>query len=325
MFSITSALALDVLPDAPSVPADNAMSPAKIVLGKQLYFDKRLSKTNTVSCNTCHAVDKPRASGTDNLPVSLGVDGQKGGRNSPTVLNAAFQSVQFWDGRAASLEEQAKGPLVNPVEMAMENHDTVVLRIAKYQGYQKQFAEVFGGASPVNIDNAAKAIAAYERTLITPDSPHDRYMKGDKKAMSPSAIRGMGLVTSVGCIACHGGPNFSGPTLPIGQGFFQKFPTMPGTEYEKKYDLAKDLGRYDHTKKDEDKNMWRVPTWRNVELTAPYFHNGSVRSLDEAVRVMAKTQLNRDLKKYEVADIVAFLKSLTGKLPKQAAPKLPES
>lgn len=306
----------DALPKKAPVPKENPMAPVKVALGKQLYFDPRLSKDNSVSCNSCHNV---MGSGTDNLRFSKGVGGKEGGRNSPTVWNAAFMSVQFWDGRAATLEEQAKGPLVNPVEMAMESLDAVVEKVKGIAEYKGQFEKVFGKDNPITIDHLAQAIAAYERTLITPNSPYDRFKSGNKDAMSPSAQRGMKLVQTVGCLTCHNGPNFAGPKMPIGQGNYKKFPTLPGTDFEKKYDLAKDLGRYEVTKKDEDKNMWRVPTWRNVALTAPYFHNGSVEKLDEAVRVMAKTQLNKDLQDNEVSDIVNFLNSLTGVHPE--APK----
>lgn len=148
-------------------------------------------------------------------------------------------------------------------------------------------------------------------------------MKGDKKAMDLEAIRGMKLVQTIGCTACHQGANFAGPKMPLGTGFYMKFPTFPGSKYDKEYGLTKDLGRYEVTKKEQDKHMFRVPTWRNVALTAPYFHNGSVRTLDEAVRVMAKTQLNKELKPEEVKAIVAFLDSLTGQFPKQTLPRLP--
>jgi cytochrome c peroxidase len=294
------------------------MTPAKIELGKKLYFDPRLSKTGKVSCNTCHDVN---GSGTDNKPLSAGVNGLLGGRNSPTVWNAAFWNVQFWDGRSKSLEDQAKGPMINPVEMGMGDHSFVIQSLSKVDGYQKEFSAVFGTDQPFNIENVAQAIAAYERTLITPDSPFDLYLKGNKKALNPSAKRGMALVKSIGCIACHNGPHFNGPSIPTG--FYMKFPTIPGSEYERKYELAKDLGRFEVTKNEGDKNFWRVPSWRNVELTAPYFHNGKVATLDEAVRVMAKTQLARDLKETDVSDIVAFLKTLTGKRVPQSFPKLP--
>jgi cytochrome c peroxidase len=311
---------MEGLPEKPPIPADNPMAPAKIELGKQLYFDKRLSKTGEVSCNSCHNV---LGSGTDNAQFSTGIEGKKGGRNSPTVWNAVFHSVQFWDGRAATLEDQAKGPMINPVEMGMENHEAVVKKLSAIPGYKKKFEEVFG-ANSLNIENVARAIAAYERTLITADSPYDRYLKGNKKALSAKAQKGMNLVQAIGCTACHMGPNFAGPAMPAGQGFYQKFPLIPGSDYEKKYALSDDLGRYQVTKSDADKNMWRIPTWRNVALTAPYFHNGSVKTLDEAVRVMAKTQLGKDLKTQEVEEIVAFLESLTGRMPKQQEPVLPQ-
>ncbi|RME15426.1 MAG: cytochrome-c peroxidase [Bdellovibrio sp.] len=309
------------LPEQPPIPKDNPLTKEKIELGKQLFFDPRLSLTGTVSCNSCHNV---MSSGTDNTATSTGVFGKKGGRNAPTVWNSAFLTVQFWDGRAASLEEQAKGPLVNPVEMGMKNHQAVVKRIKKIDGYVKQFKKVFKGRNPVTIDNVAKAIAAYERTLITVNSPFDRYLKGDKKALSASAKRGWKKFQEIGCISCHSGPNFSGPTKTMGVGFFMKFPTFPGSQYDKKYRLLEDKGRYEVTKKEEDKHMWRVPTLRNVALTAPYFHNGAVKTLPEAVRVMAKTQLNKTLSSQDVKDLVSFLKSLTGEFPKQTMPRLPE-
>lgn len=310
----------EILPGKAPEPADNPTTEKKLILGKKLYFDTRLSKSNTVSCNSCHNV---MGSGTDNSQFSTGIDGKKGGRNSPTVWNSAFNSVQFWDGRAPSLEEQAKGPIVNPVEMGMENHNAVITRLSKIEEYQKEFKEVFGSDKALTIDNVAKAIAAYERTLLTPNSPFDNYLSGNKKALSPSALRGMELVKSMGCVACHSGAHFNGPAMKPGEGFYMKFPTFEGTEYDKKYGFSKDLGRFEITKNEADKNFWRVPSWRNVAITAPYFHNGSVQSLEEAVKVMAKTQLNKDINAKDTKDIVAFLKSLTGKGPKQMAPQLP--
>jgi len=314
-----SAHALEVLPEKAPVPKDNKMSAAKIELGKQLYFDTRLSKTERVSCNSCHNV---MAGGTDEKRVSEGIDGLKGGRNAPTVWNSAFMSVQFWDGRAATLEDQAKGPVLNPIEMGMPDEKLVIERLSKVKAYREQFKKVFG-SEDVTLNRFAQAVAAYERTLITPNSPYDRYVKGEKKAMTAAAVRGLKKVQEVGCTSCHSGPMFAGPSFPVGTGFYQKFPMIPGSEYEGKYELTKDLGRYEATKNDSDKNMWRVPTWRNIAMTAPYFHNGSVDSLDEAVRVMAKTQLGKTLAENEVKDIVEFLKSLTGKFPKQTAPKVP--
>lgn len=317
------ALALEALPKKPPIPADNPQTPAKIELGKQLFFDPRLSGDGTLSCNSCHNL---MSSGGDNRPVSVGVHGQKGNRSAPTVWNAAFMSVQFWDGRADSLEAQAKGPILNPVEMGMPSDaDVVKFRVLRIPGYVEEFRKVFGGANPVTYDNIAKAIASYERTLLTPDSPVDRYIKGDKKALTPAQLRGMKLVDSVGCTGCHNGPNYAGPALPQGTGFFQKFPTYADSPYVAKYDLLKDKGRAEYTKDPNDANTWRVPTWRNVALTAPYFHNGSVATLEEAVRVMASTQLNKTLSDDQVTDIVAFLNGLTGKFPAQTLPALPST
>ncbi len=315
-----SSSSMEAIPLKPVHPVENPGDPKKIELGKMLFFDARLSASGTVSCNSCHAVEN---SGTDNLSFSTGIEGKKGGRNSPTVFNAALSSVQFWDGRANTLEDQAKGPMINPVEMGNSDHNQVIDRIKKIPGYEAHFKKVFPGSNSINIENVAKAIAAFERTLLTP-SPVDEYLRGKKTALSSEAIRGMKLVETVGCTSCHTGVNFNGPTaLPKGIGFYQKFPTYTDNEYVKKYDLLKDKGRFEVTKTAEDEHMYRVASWRNVAITAPYFHNGSVKTLDEAVRVMAKTQLNVNLKDNEVSDIVAFLESLTGKRPKIDLPQLP--
>lgn len=310
------------LPDQPPIPADNPQTPEKIELGKMLWFDPRLSMDGSISCNSCHNV---MFHGGDGRPVGAGIHGQRGGRGSPTVWNSAFHSVQFWDGRAASLEEQALGPLVNSVEMGMTSHDLVIERIKQIPGYVQAFKKVFPKDKAPTIKNAAKAIAAYERTLITPNAPFDKYMKGNKKAMNAQQIRGMKLVDEIGCTSCHTGVNFAGEGLKMGEGNYQPFPQIPGSKYDKMYDLTSDLGRFEVTKKAEDKNHWRVPTWRNIAITAPYFHNGKVKTLDEAVRVMAKTQLDMDLKENQVQDIVAFLNALTGEFPKQTMPQLPNT
>lgn len=308
-----------VLPLKAPEPADNLANPAKIELGKQLFFDPRLSKDGTVSCNSCHNV---MSSGTDNRATSAGIAGQLGGRSAPTVFNAAFLSAQFWDGRAATLEDQAKGPLTNPIEMGMPNHDAVIARVKQIEGYQSQFEKAFGSKDSVNIDNLAKAIAAYERTLITPNSPFDRWAKGDATAISASAQRGFAKMAEVGCTSCHSGAAFSGPSLPTGTGFYQKFPTYADNDFVKKYDFMADEGRKNVTKSDADAHMFRVPTLRNIATTAPYFHNGKVDNLQEAIRVMAKTQLNKDLKQEEVTDIYNFLVTLTGTIPEQTMPRL---
>jgi cytochrome c peroxidase len=310
------------LPDQPPIPEDNPQTPAKIELGKMLFFDPRLSMDGSISCNSCHNV---MFHGGDGRPVGAGIHGQRGGRGSPTVWNSAYHSVQFWDGRAASLEEQALGPLINSVEMGMTSHDLVIERIKMISGYVQAFKKVFPKDKEPNIKNAAKAIAASERTLITPNSPFDKYMKGNKKAMNPQQIRGMKLVDEIGCTSCHTGVNFAGEGLKMGEGNYQPFPQIPGSKYDKMYDLTSDPGRYEVTKKAEDRNHWRVPTWRNIAITAPYFHNGKVKTLDEAVRVMAKAQLDMDLKDNQVQDIVAFLNALTGEFPKQTMPQIPNT
>ncbi len=313
--------AWEALPEQPPIPADNPQNEAKIELGKALYFDPRFSEHGTLSCNSCHNV---MAGGDDNRPNSIGMHDARGGRSAPTVWNAAFYSTQFWDGRAATLEDQAKGPVVNPIEMGMESLDDAMGRLMKIDGYIPMFQAAFPGAeNPVSADNAAKAVAAFERTLITPNSPYDRYVNGDEVALTAQQVQGMETFAELGCTACHSGPNFSGPALPIGTGFFQKFPTYAGSNYETKYSLTDDTGRHDATGVEADKHMWRVPTLRNIAMTAPYFHNGAVPTLDEAVRVMAKTQLDKDLSDEQAANLVAFLNGLTGEFPQIAMPRLP--
>jgi cytochrome c peroxidase len=308
------------LPESASSPPDNPTTTEKVELGKMLFFDPRLSSNGTVSCFSCHNVME---GGDDHRPTSIGVHGQAGGRNAPSVWNAAFQSVQFWDGRAATLEDQAKGPPANPIEMGMSDLDAVSLRIEKIPGYKHYFDKAFGKGDNINIDNIAKAIAAYERTLITPNSPYDRYVNGDKKALNEQQRRGMQKFSETGCTSCHSGVNFSGPALPNGSGFFQKFPVYTNNQYVTQYALMDDIGRMSVTGKTEDKNIWRVPTLRNLSYTAPYMHTGTVKSLNEAVRVMAKTQLDKGLKDEDVDDIVAFLNALNGEFPVQTMPRLP--
>ena len=309
------------LPERAPAPADNPTTAARVELGKMLFFDTRFSSTGTVSCFSCHNVME---GGDDHRPTSVGVHGQVGGRNAPTVWNAAFQSVQFWDGRAPTLEEQSKGPPANPIEMGMKDLDEAIGRMRAIPGYRPYFEKAFGKGEVVTIDNAARAVAAYERTLITPNSPYDRYVRGDRKALMAQQVKGMETFDTVGCTTCHSGPAFNGAaSLPAGQGFFVKFPAFPGSAYDKRYNLTADSGRFQVTGKEADRNMRRVPTLRNLTYTAPYFHNGSVTSLDEAVRVMGKTQLNRDLSDTQVQDIVAFLGALDGEFPQQTMPRLP--
>lgn len=312
--TLSFASTFEALPLKAPSPIDNPTTLEKIDLGRKLFFDPRLSKSGNVSCNSCHNV---MAGGEDMRATSIGHNGQKGGRSAPTVWNAAFLSAQFWDGRAPTLEEQAKGPLTNPIEMAMDSHEEVVDRLLQIPGYVAEFKKVWGSKSALTIDHVAKSIAAYERTLITPNSRFDKFVKGETSALNSKEKRGFHLFQTVGCVGCHSGPNFSGAA-------FQKFPLIPNPEIDEKFGLTKDLGRFAATKNESDKNFWRVPTLRNITLTAPYFHNGSVQVLNEAVRIMAKTQLNRDLKVDEVNDLVAFLGTLTGEFPKQNMPRLPD-
>lgn len=302
-------------------PADNPITPDKVALGKQLYFDGRLSRDGKVSCNSCHDL---AAAGADKKPVSTGVGGAQGTRNSPTVWNAAFHQAQFWDGRAPSLEEQAKGPLVNPVEMAMPSFDAVVARVKAVPGYIAQFDQVFGKNS-ITIDTIAKAIATYERTLVSGNSTFDNFRFVDKGALSQAEFEGFQLFRgAAGCTQCHMGPDFAGPPpLARGAGFYQRFPRFPDNALVAHYKLLDDPGRYTATKQEADRHVWRVPTLRNVAMTAPYFHNGLVPTLDEAVRLCAKGGSSVDLSAAQTASLVAFLGTLSGSLPPQAPPKLP--
>ncbi|MGH8557738.1 MAG: cytochrome-c peroxidase [Methylococcales bacterium] len=304
----------EALPAKAPEPADNPSTAAKVELGQILFMDPRLSSTGTVSCNSCHNV---MLGGEDNRPVAMGVNGQTGGRSAPTVWNAAFNSVQFWDGRAPSLEAQAGGPVTNPIEMGMKNWNDVVKRLKAIPGYAELFNAAFGSGSAISKENAVKAIAAYERTLITPDSAYDKYVNGDQEAMTEQQVRGMNKFAGVGCANCHSGAAFNGT------GVFMKFPIYENKVFQSKYQLIKDQGRFEVTGKAEDKNTWKVPTLRNVALTAPYFHNGRVATLHRAVELMAKLQLNQTLSDSDIADIVAFLNALSGPFPEQRLPELP--
>ncbi|MDD2723503.1 MAG: cytochrome-c peroxidase [Methylovulum sp.] len=311
--SMSVAYAWESLPTEAPAPSDNPTTAEKVSLGQMLYHDPRLSSTGTVSCSSCH---NTMLGGEDNRPNSMGVNGQTGGRSAPTVWNSAFNKVQFWDGRAASLEEQAAGPVTNPIEMGMKSWDDVVARLKTIEGYQQAFEKAFGKDS-ISKETATKAIAAYERTLITPNSPYDNYVAGDKAALTAQQVRGMEKIGELGCTACHSGPAFNGP------GMFQKFPVIPNAYFEAQYHFKKDKGLAEVSKNPADENLWKVPTLRNIALTAPYFHNGSVKTLDQAVMIMGQAQLGKELAKEEIADIVAFLNALTGEFPKQAMPALP--
>jgi cytochrome c peroxidase len=320
------------LPDTAPAPAWNPTTPERVALGERLFHDRALSIDRTVSCSSCH--DVRNGAGEDHRRGSLGVGGQVGSRNAPTVWNAAFQSVLFWDGRAASLEEQAKGPPVNPKEMGMPSLEAVAQRVRDDASYREPFARAFGLDQPITIERIAAAIAAYERTLITTDTPYDRFVRGDDKALSQAQLRGMELFQSVGCILCHSGPNFSGASVFDPPPATQRiFPVYDVAKYVDRYKLTRDTGA---NVPGSNKGVWRIPSLRNVALTAPYFHNGSVDSLPEAVRIMATVQRGRRisnddsrivvwskqdrtitridnavLSDRDVDDIVAFLKSLS--------------
>lgn len=315
----------ETLPAQAPAPAGNPTTPAKVALGERLFFDRALSLDGTLSCGSCH--DIRNRAGIDGRPTALGIAGQLGGRNTPTVWNAAFQSVLFWDGRAASLEEQAMGPMTNPLEMGMPSLSVVEDRVRQNPEYSPAFALAFGTAAPITIERISEALAAYERTLITTDTPYDRFVSGDTEALSPAQLRGMALFQSLGCVSCHYGPNFSAASLFDGRLPLRPFPATPITE-ETRYELTRDTGA---AAARTGRGVWRVPSLRNVALTGPWFHNGQVSELAEAVRIMARAQLDygghyllwseRDrvlserrrptLSEQEVNDIVAFLNALS--------------
>ncbi|MFM8330194.1 MAG: cytochrome-c peroxidase [Candidatus Methylumidiphilus sp.] len=309
------------LPSKAPEPADNPTTPEKVDLGRILYHDPRLSSAGTVSCASCHNV---MGGGEDNRAGSVGVQAQVGGRSAPTVWNSAFNATQFWDGRAPSLEAQAKGPVTNPIEMGMKSWDDVVARLKAIPGYAALFADAFPGATDaITADNSAKAIAAYERTLITPNSPYDKFAAGDKAALNEQQQRGAATFAEVGCGGCHSGPAFNGSQMGEGAGVYQKFPGVENGALEAQYGFSKDPGRFEVTKNEADRHLFKVPTLRNIALTAPYFHNGSVKSLEDAVKIMAKLQLNKELTPQQAQDITAFLTALTGEFPRQDMPRLP--
>lgn len=287
-----------VSPVPDQMPGAEQDTPARVTLGKKLFFEKRLSINNSQSCNSCHVVDRQRG-GVDNQPFSPGAKGKRGGRNSPTVLNAGFHSAQFWDGRASTLEEQAKGPILNPIEMGMPDPGVVLERLNSDAGYQRDFKRAFPGEEkPLTYDNLARAIAAFERTLVTRDR-FDDFLKGRDAALSKAELRGLDLFLSAGCTTCHDGPVLGGNR-------FQKVGLV--NPY-----VTPDEGRFAVTKEEGDKFLFKVPSLRNVAITEPYFHDGSQATLEEAVRQMGWLQLGRKFSENEVKDLVAFLGSLTDK------------
>ena len=299
------------IPTAPPELPGNPSSPAKVELGKMLYFDPRLSASHVISCNSCHNIG---LGGADAEPTSLGHRWQHGGRNAPTVFNSVFNKAQFWDGRARDLEQQAGGPIVNPIEMASpEAH--VAEQLKGIPGYREAFERAFPGeSSPITLGNVQKAIAAFEATLITPNAPLDRFLWGDTNAISPTQKEGLALFIDRGCASCHNGIN-------VGGGMYAPFGVVekPGADILP----PTDKGRFTVTKTASDEYVFKVPTLRNIRLTAPYFHSGQAWDLGQAVAVMGASQLGTQLSPDEVSKITAFLDGLTGDQPKVTYPELP--
>ncbi len=304
------------LPSVPS-PKDNAHSAAKVELGKQLYFDKRLSADNTVSCASCH---DPKHGWSNADKTAVGVGGQRGGRSAPTVLNTAYQQFQFWDGRAPSLEAQALGPIANPIEMNLPIEEAVK-KIGAIKGYQEQFQKVFG--EPVSADGIAKAIAAFERTILSGDAPYDHFKAGDTTALSAQAQEGMKLFFGKAkCSSCHVGPNFTDNGFHnLGVGFHSEQP---------------DLGRHAVSKLEGDKGSFKTPSLRDIARTAPYMHDGSLATLEEVIAYYNQGGTSNDYLDEEIfplklspeqqAALVAFLKEglASRSYPDVEPPQLPE-
>jgi cytochrome c peroxidase len=301
------------IPETPPALAGNAATPAKVELGKMLYFDPRLSASHTISCASCHSIG---LGGADAQPTSIGHRWQHGDRNAPTVFNAVFNKAQFWDGRAKDLEQQAGGPIVNPVEMASPAPEVVAL-LHGIPGYREAFAAAFPGErDPVTLANVQKSIAVFEATLITPDAPFDRFLRGDAQALSPAQQQGLALFMSNGCSACHNGIN-------VGGGSYAPFGVVerPGGDLLP----PTDKGRFMVTRTPSDEYVFKVPSLRNIALTAPYFHTGQVWDLRQAVAVMGASQLGVHLTDEEADKITAFLDALTGRQPQLVYPILPPS
>jgi cytochrome c peroxidase len=286
----------------------NPLTDAKIDLGRMLYYDTRLSKNRTVSCNSCHDL---ASFGDDGLPTSKGIDGQIGGRSAPTVYNAAIHIAQFWDGRAADVEAQAVGPVLNPIEMGMPDEGYVLRVLKSIPGYVEAFAKAFPeDKEPLTYANVGKAIGAFERKLMTP-SPFDDFLKGDEKALTDVEKHGLNLFVTTGCTVCHNGMGVGGH-LYQKLGLVKEWPT-------------KDLGRFEATKNEADKYFFKVPSLRNITETGPYLHDGSIASLEEIVAKMAEYQLGRTISAEDTKAIVAFLGSLKGRVDENyiKQPELP--
>lgn len=289
----------------------NVVTPARSELGRILFFDPRLSKSGTVSCFSCHHLGM---GGDDNMPTSFGHHWQKGPRNSPTVFNAVFNAAQFWDGRAEDLKAQAKGPILNPVEMA-NDQPAVVAILKSMSEYGQRFKEAFpDDVDAVSFDNVAKALEAFEATLVTPDSRFDLLLKGDNNALTAKELLGLQLFVTKGCAACHNGVNLGGQAY---------FPFGVVKAPDAKVRPESDRGRFAVTKTEADNYAFRAAPLRNIALTAPYFHSGQVWDLKEAVSIMGSSQLGTTLTPDEVEAITEFLQTLTGKAPTIQVPTLP--
>ena len=272
---------------------------AQVNLGRELFYETRLSNGHDVSCNTCHPLN---GFGADGRTVSFGDVGHAGDRNAPSVYNAAGQVAQFWDGRAPTVEEQAKGPILASEEMAMPNSEAVLAHMRESATYRAAFQAAFpNDRTPITYDNVGRAIGAFERGLVTP-SRWDRYLAGDSAALSAAERRGLASFVHLGCVNCHAGP-YVGGQLYMKLGGVKPWPT------------ATDSGRYKVTKNPADLFVFKVPSLRNVAKTGPYFHDGSVASLDSAIRLMARHQLGLELNDAQVKDIHSWLDALTGELP----------
>jgi len=294
--------------------ADTPLTPEKVKLGRLLYFETRASADNTVSCARCH---QPALFGTDSLPKAIGAEHRPNPRNAPTVLNAGIQFVQHWRGDRTSVEDQATKALIAPPSFGNPSYESAMAKLKAIPDYPALFAQAFPGqADPVTADNWGSAIGAYMRTLVTP-SPFDDFLAGDDRTLSPASRAGLRTFMQIGCVGCHNG-------VGIGGSMYQKFGLVE--DYWKATGSPSiDRGRFDVTQDPADMYVFKVPSLRNVAMTPPYFHDGSVSTLPAAVRVMARVQLGRTLADREVADIVAFLESLTGRLPDDFAttPRLP--
>lgn len=303
----------DPIPSVVPAVKDNAVTHEKVELGKMLFFDPRISRSALLSCNTCHNLGM---GGDDNLETSVGHGWQKGPRNAPTVLNAVFNTAQFWDGRADDLKAQAKGPVQAGVEMA-STPDRVVTVLKSMPEYVDRFAKAFPGEKdPVTFDNMAKAIEAFEATLITPASRFDQFLEGNTAALTADEKKGLGLFMDKGCSACHAGVNLGGDGYyPFG------VVEKPGADILP----PDDKGRFAVTKTAADDYVFRAAPLRNVALTEPYFHSGMVWDLEQAVGIMGVAQLGEELKGDEIKAITAFLKTLTGEQPRIDYPLLPAS